>query len=96
MTALLPKIKRIVESMLFAWIWLFFLIIHIIFFSNEEPTNLFATIFDKLVMTSCFLLYPFSTNYSLQNTIWPFFIQFAFWWIFGVFIMWVYCKLARK
>jgi hypothetical protein len=90
------KLKNIFESMVLAWIWLFFLILHIIFFSDSEPTNIFTTVFDKIVMISCFLLYPFSMNYKLQNTPWPFFIQFAFWWLFGVFIIWLYGKLAHK
>jgi len=86
-------VKSVFESMLLAWVWLLLLVIHIIFFSNAEPTNTLLIIFDKFVMATCFLLYPFSLDTSLQNTIWPFFIQFAFWWVFGAFIFWIYRKL---
>lgn len=88
--------KKVFESMIFAWIWLLLLVIHIIFYSSSEPTNLLSTIFDRFVLATCFLLYPFSLNLKLQNTIWPFFIQFAFWWLFGVFVMWLYKKLSGK
>jgi hypothetical protein len=89
------RLKSVFESMIFAWIWLLLLVIHIIFFSNFEPSNIFLKIFDRFVMISCFLLYPFSMKYSLHSTVWPFFIQFLFWWIFGVFVFWLYKKLSK-
>jgi len=87
--------KNIIASMFLAWLWLFLFILHFIFFSDQEPTNSLLKIFDKIIFWSCFLIYPYALPFSEPAFFWPFFLQFLFWWIFGLVMFKLYQKLSK-
>ena len=79
--------------MVVAWIWLFCLIINMIFLSGTD-SNILLKLFDKLVMISCFLVYPFAAE--KEKTVYPFLYQFLFWWLFGAAMIALYRFISKK
>lgn len=77
-----------------ALVWICLVIVHVLLFSDSEPQNILAIVFDRFMMISCFLIYPFAADQ--EKTIFPFIIQFFFWWGFGASMIWLYKKLSRK
>lgn len=89
------KLNKILATMWLAWTWLLFLVLHIIFFSSQAPQNTLLVIFDKMVMISCFLLYPIASDGRWNESLLPFAGQFFFWWAFGFMMMIFYSKLKK-
>ena len=94
MTAFKSQFLKVFESMAVAWVWLFLVVIHIGFFSEGVPEGTTYEVFDKLIFMSCFLIYSHA-NEAYQS-LWPFFFQFMFWWLFGAAMMWIYRKLSAR
>lgn len=86
-------LKKILFSMSVAWVWLFLVILHIYVSSHFELAGSLYKVFNILVMLSCFLIYPYTS--SPQIVIWPFFMQFLFWWVFGLTMIWLYNRLKK-
>ena len=85
---------QIFESMIVAWIWLFLVVIHIFVISQIESDSSLVKTFDFIIYISCFLIYPYV--YTAHLTVWPFMLQFVFWWFFGAGMIWLYRRLSRK
>lgn len=69
-------------------VWAMLLAVHIVLFSEDPSAGFFVGLFDKIMMLSCFLLYPVK---ALQLNDWlssyfPFAVQFLFWWLFSYFL----------
>lgn len=80
--------------MYLAWIWLFMTVLNILFVSEFNPENILVRIFDRIVLISSFLIYPFAN--VQEKSVLPFFYQFLFWWIFGALMLALYYYLDKK
>ncbi len=93
-----PKgiVADFIQSMWLPVVWAGLLVIHIVMVSSDPEPSILFDIFDRLIMFSCFLLYPIQALQweEWQNSYLPFAMQFLFWWLisYGALILYRYLK----
>jgi len=89
---------KVLVSLWLPLIWVSFLTVDVVLFVNGRPERFFPRLFEDLVFVMSFFFFRPGTNIrgNPRGLIFPFFIQFFFWWLLSFAIVSILSKRRQK